>query len=264
MSGADIIFLEDLNLPALAKFASRRETEVEPFNEIVIDSERVIERAVQQGVVIKSVIMTPESLAAQKSWVEQLPGAKVYVARRQLIETFVGQRVHQCMIAIAERPTSALLQDVGPRCVYLNEINDTQNVGAIIRNAHAFNVRSIICDDRTCSPYARRSIRVSMGSVFWTKNIRVGEPAACLRELRNRGYAIVAAYLDRDTIDLEDYVVPEKAVLVIGNEYSGIAQDILKECTVKVKIPIDRSIDSLNAACASAIFLHHFRVRCGQ
>ncbi|MCX6117744.1 MAG: RNA methyltransferase [Proteobacteria bacterium] len=253
----EIVELDSLTAdPLVQKFALRRDSEWESTDEMIIDSERVIQRAVNLGIRPKAILLTPQTLERHRPWLSKGKDCKIFVATEKLIESLVGSRVHQTMMAIADRPKHRPLSSIGPSAIFLNSNNDPQNVGSIIRSCHAFNVSTVMYDRQTCSPYARRSIRVSMGSVFWTNNVFVEDTPTSLEQLKRQGYQIVAAHLGPQSQSLRGFRFQEPTVLVIGQENSGVSKDILALCDAFVKIDTSESIDSLNAASAASILLY--------
>jgi len=175
------------------------------------------------------------------------------------MQQIVGHRIHQSLQAVAERPQDTPLKELGDRILVLDRLLDVQNVGAIIRSCHAFGVNSVMIHPTGCSPLERRAIRVSMGSIFSMKLHHSTDFAADLQWLKDEGnYQIVATANDDDSISVRDAASSfrTRGVMIIGNEDQGIDREFLAKYTdLKVKIPVDDGIDSLNAACAAAVLL---------
>ncbi len=150
----------------LDKYLIRRDAELEKSNEMLIDSERVIDRAIKAGIRIKSVLLTHEALKRHLTLTEQFHDLKIFVGSERDIQALLGGHVHQTMMAVAKRPHSQDYRTVQGHVVFLNGLEDPQNIGAILRNCHAFGIKHVLFDPKCASPYARRSIRVSMGSLL--------------------------------------------------------------------------------------------------
>ena len=83
--------------------------------------------------------------------------------------------------------------------------------------------------------------------------------AALLRSCRDRGMRLLATVPDRDADDITRTELNSGAVLVIGNEGSGVSEETLALCTDRVTIPMAGKAESLNAAAAAAISMWELR-----
>lgn len=243
------------NLSDLNKYLIRRDAELEKSNEMLVDSERVIDRAIKAGVHLRSVLLTHEALERNMTLTEQFHDLKIFVGSEQDIQALLGGHVHQTMMSVAERPRSHDYRTVQGHVVFLNGLEDPQNIGAILRNCHAFEIKNVLLGPKCCSPYSRRSIRVSMGSVFWPNICFVSSLEQSLQDLQAMGYSIVGAHLGSNSQNIRDFEFKHPTALIIGSEFRGLCKSALDFCEATVKIPIAESVDSLNAASASAILL---------
>ena len=253
----NLIAVDEFTDPRLVKFSYRRESQLRPHNEMMIDSEKVVYRAMQNGIHIKQILATEKHYRKHFDMFAQLPPSTVkYIASQKMMEEIVGHRIHQGMMALADRPAFAPLEELGSKILCVNKSTDSSNVGAMMRNAHALNYDSVIFDDDACHPYVRRAVRVSMGSVFNLKIHQSQSLPETLGYLKQQGYQIISAGLWRDAVSLSRAEFREKNVVIIGNEDKGVEDKILKISDLKVKIDLAPTVDSLNAACASAILLY--------
>lgn len=146
------------------------------------------------------------------------------------------------------------------RVAVLEGIVDHTNVGAIFRSAAALGVDAVLVSPTCCDPLYRRSVRVSMGTVFQVPWTRIGEsldawPAAGIERLRALGYKTAAMALSDDSIALgnPELAACDKLALVFGTEGDGLAHETITGCDYTVRIPMRHDVDSLNVAAASAV-----------
>jgi 23S rRNA (guanosine2251-2'-O)-methyltransferase len=141
-----------------------------------------------------------------------------------------------------------------PLIVMLDEINDPQNLGAIIRNADAFNVDGILIKKHNQVGLNATVAKVSTGAINYVKVAQVTNLCSAIKTLKEQGYWIVssAGNTKTDYTDI-DYKMP--IVLVIGNEGSGISRLVLENSDFIAKIPMFGHVDSLNASVATAVFI---------
>lgn len=146
------------------------------------------------------------------------------------------------------------------RVAVLEGIVDHTNVGAIFRSAAALGVDAVLVSPTCCDPLYRRSVRVSMGTVFQVPWTRIGEsldawPAAGIERLRALGYKTAPMALSDDSIALgnPELAACDKLALVFGTEGDGLAHETITGCDYTVRIPMRHDVDSLNVAAASAV-----------
>jgi tRNA G18 (ribose-2'-O)-methylase SpoU len=156
---------------------------------------------------------------------------------------------------MAEKPKDANLNELDNRIILLNGLSSPENVGSIVRSSAAFGINSIITDEKSCSPYLRRCIRVSMGNIFSMKTYHAINLRGDLKKLKDLGYTILSTANISGSLDFATFDFPEKCVLIIGSEGHGIDLDILNNSDFVLRINIDSQVAHLNAANAAAIFL---------
>jgi len=247
----------DVDDERVASFKLRPPRKINEGDEIVIDSEKVVLRAIAAGLRIKSILATRSYYDRHEELVSNLPCCRLFCIEKKLMEKIVGHRIHQSLQAVAERPLDTPLRELGDWILVMDRLLDVQNVGAIIRSCHAFGVNSVLVHPTGCSPFGRRAIRVSMGSIFQMKIHHSQDFAADLKWLKEEGdFQIVATANDGDAVSVQEATFSTKGVMVIGNEDQGVDRDFLSTYSdLKVKIPVEESIDSLNAACAATVLL---------
>ena len=181
---------------------------------------------------------------------------KLFILKKSDTSDIVGYNIHQGVMALGQRPSDVSVGDLGDKVLVLNGVNNAENVGAICRSALAFGVDSIIIDSKSCSPFVRRAIRVSMGSVFKLKFMHTDKLSEVLKELTTREYSIVSASNDENACRLKDVSFAKRCALILGNEGDGVESLVKEVSDAVVKIPINPEVDSLNVAVASSILLY--------
>jgi tRNA G18 (ribose-2'-O)-methylase SpoU len=137
------------------------------------------------------------------------------------------------------------------------------NVGAIFRSAAALGVDAVLVSPRCGDPLYRRSVRVSMGTVFQVPWARLESWPGDLETLRAQGFTVAAMELTGDAVDLDELAArnPGKLALVLGTEGAGMSAGTLAAVDLAVKIPMRAGVDSLNVAAASAVAFWELRPR---
>lgn len=136
---------------------------------------------------------------------------------------------------------------------YLDALMDPGNLGTIIRSADAFKIDGIIMGQGSVDPYNPKVVRATMGSLF-----RVPlyfDNGNILKELKSHQYKIYTTYLKGSIANYSlDY--HGNYIIVIGNESTGVSEEIVNISDALIKIPIPGRAESLNAGVASSILMY--------
>ncbi len=258
------IKIKDCPQNVLNSFSLRRYEPLRQKGEILLDSEKVIRRAFVHGLKFRAILGTESHLIRHESWLSALDSCDIYCAKESEIAEITGHRLHQGMIARAVKPRNRDLGELDGPILGLNAVLDAQNVGIIARSCLAFGISHLLVDETSCSPYVRRSLRVSMGSVF-PLNIRESPNFLDdLRVLREKSYDIISLELSQDALPLPQHQFSDRSLLIVGNEDQGVSSTISELCHHKLMIRMSKNIDSLNVAQAATIALYAWQQQRGQ
>ncbi|MDE6707284.1 MAG: RNA methyltransferase, partial [Oscillospiraceae bacterium] len=174
-----IISIQDFNTPELAIYAGLSETQLlhyyEPETGIFIaESPIVIERALQAGYEPISVLLESKHLKQDFLAYFQNKNIPVYTANAELLTKLTGfQLIRGALCAMRRKilPSVSKICEHATRIAVLENIVNPTNIGAIFRSASAMFIDAVLLTPNCANPLYRRSIRVSMGTVFqipWT------------------------------------------------------------------------------------------------
>lgn len=234
----------------------------------IAESEKVIRRALAAGHRPRSYLMAERWLTDLADLVDraEADGVPVYVGEHDVIERLTGFHLHRGALASMQRPVlptvEALVRDAR-RVMVLEDIVDHTNVGAIFRSAAALGVDAVLVTPRCADPLYRRSIRVSMGTVFQVPWTRVDPWPGGIDTLRAAGLTVAALALSEDSVGLDELEndPPERVAFVLGTEGDGLGAPTVAAADLVVRIPMAGGVDSLNVAAASAVAMWALRVR---
>ncbi|WP_448810053.1 TrmH family RNA methyltransferase [Agromyces bauzanensis] len=226
----------------------------------IAESAKVIRRAIRAG-------HRPRSVLMEEKWLDGLESdlapfeIPVHLADPDQLEAITGYRVHRGALAAFERPVlpdPAELLAGARRVVVLEDIVDHTNVGAIFRSVAALGADAVFVSPRCADPLYRRSVRVSMGTVFQVPWTRMPEWPEAARMLHAHDFSIAALALADDAVSLRDLAAdpPERLALVFGAEGDGLSRTALAAADRVVTIPMAHGVDSLNVAAAAAVVLY--------
>ncbi len=219
-----------------------------------------IERLIDSGHRFRSVLLSPSRVNRFLPYLSrpELAGVPVYVAEGEVMDRIVGFRLPRAVLVSAFRQpltTVGHLAATTTRVIVLEGLNDNENVGAIARAARAFDIDGIVLSPTCTDPYYRRTVRVSMGEILHMRIARVAPsdwPSA-LDVLHAAGFESWALTPADDAVDIWGTAVPERLAIVLGAEGPGLTDATTAMATLRVKIPISPSVDSLNVGHAAAI-----------
>jgi 23S rRNA (guanosine2251-2'-O)-methyltransferase len=171
---------------------------------------------------------------------------------------------HQGVIALL---TQVQEQDIGsiiasvyeqgrsPLVVVLDGVTDVRNIGAIARSAECFGAHAVVVPRKASARLGSDAVKSSAGALLRLPVCRVKDLVGTLRELKDRGLRVIAcaekASADLTGLDLGG----DPCALVMGDEGSGISEEILQLADATVRIPMAGTIGSLNVSVATGIAL---------
>jgi tRNA G18 (ribose-2'-O)-methylase SpoU len=254
----------DLDAPELALYRTlRRVEEHERAGVLVAANHKVIKRLLASRYTVVSALLTPVWLEKLEPQLRaRLEAINVYLADDALLATITGYQLHQGALAVAKippLPDFATLLNNSPRPLLLAAVEgiaSAENMGAIVRNCAAFGVHFLIVGETCGSPFQRRAVAGSMGTIFEQPAVRVDNLVATLNALRARDVRCFAAHPRADAKKLAGVDLRGDCCLVFGAEGPGLTDAALAACDDMVEIPMPCHMNSLNVAVASGIFLY--------
>ena len=145
-----------------------------------------------------------------------------------------------------------------PLTVVLDNIRSQNNIGSVFRTADAFRIEHIALCGICSTPPHRDIHKTALGaeeSVEWSYH---PDTVECVRQLKQRDYAVYAVEQVDDSIKLgqqDEALKSSKLAVVLGNEIEGVQDEVLTLCDGSLEIPQYGTKHSLNVSCAAAIVL---------
>ncbi|GAA1485027.1 RNA methyltransferase [Brachybacterium fresconis] len=259
-----IIEITDLADPALDDYLRMTDVRLRSRVEVerglfMAESYEVISRAIEAGMAPRSFLMSEKWLEKFAPLYSRFPDVPVYVGEEPLIEQLTGFRLHRGALAAMQRPVLPEVAEVlrtARTVAVIEDIVDHTNVGAMFRSAAALGVDAVLVTPQCADPLYRRSIRVSMGTVFqvpWTR--LEAWPSGGVDLLHEAGFDVLALALTDGAVPLDriDLGPDRKVAVVLGAEGHGLKPATLRAVDEHVVIPMAGGVDSLNVAAASAV-----------
>ena len=222
----------------------------------IADSPKVINLLLNQGIEIKSILATKEYYEKYSELIETKEIPTLFIATKEQMQSIVGHKIHHNAMMHGIRPKQTSLNKLDKQIIMLDNITSTENVGSIARSAVALGVNSYLLPKESPSPYARRSLRVSMGHIGMMKFHIYDNIFETIKELKSYGYKILAAEVTQDSTPLSKLKTPDKWVLLMGHEGKGISSEVLEICNEVVTIEMVQGVKSFNVGVASSIIMY--------
>ena len=249
--------IDDPDDPRVAEYRALNDAalrrDIEGDEVCIAEGAFVVDRLLRHPPLLRSALVADRRWATLGPLADELARGPmpVYVASQAVMNAIAGFDIHRGVLAAAHRPRpldlDALLATARVIAV-LEGINDHENMGAIFRNAAALGIHALLLDRTSCDPWYRRSIRVSMGTVF-------DLPHARLASLAQLEAFTLVALTPRGDEELRR-VDADRVALVLGAEGPGLSEGALAACQHRMRIPIRPDVDSIGVASAAAIAFH--------
>lgn len=282
----NIITITDLNHPELDVYARLTEAQLrnrlEPEKGVFIaESLKVVRIALENGI-------RPLSFLAEQKYVDEqltplferygLGGdIPVYTGQREVLARLTGYELSRGFLCAMRRPQLPTAEEVCAgrrRIAVLDSVVNSTNTGAIFRAATALGIEALLLTPTCCDPLNRRSVRVSMGTVFqmpWsflngkrkTESGKQGtEYLDYIDTLKGLGFTTVALALTDKSVSIDDPALQgiDRMAIIMGTEGDGLPSEVIAACDYTAKIPMQRGVDSLNVAAAASVAFWQLRI----
>lgn len=282
----NIITITDFNHPELDVYARLTEAQLrnrlEPEKGVFIaESLKVVRIALENGI-------RPLSFLAEQKYVDEqltplferygLGGdIPVYTSQREVLARLTGYELSRGFLCAMRRPQLPTAEEVCAgrrRIAVLDSVVNSTNTGAIFRAATALGIEALLLTPTCCDPLNRRSVRVSMGTVFqmpWTflngkwktgSGKQGTEYLDYIDTLKGLDFTTVALALSDKSVSIDDPALQgiDRMAIIMGTEGDGLPSEVIAACDYTAKIPMQRGVDSLNVAAAASVAFWQLRI----
>ena len=229
------------------------------YNEFIIEGTKMIEEALEEKAKIKSIIICDDCKnqgAIPSDLMYEIAKLDCIYVSEKVFNTITDVINPQGIMAVLEKPVSSenVIDYNNEIFLILDNIQDPGNMGTILRTADSLNIKQIIVSKGSADVYNLKVVRSTMGAIFRVKVIETENLVKTIKEIKKHKITVYATDLrtDKSIYDI-DY---NKSAIIIGNEANGVSEDVLKEASERIKIPILGKTESLNAAVATSVILY--------
>lgn len=185
-----------------------------------------------------------------------------YVAKERLDQISETGK-HQGVIAYAAAYSYATVEDMmenakakgeDPFIIFLDNVEDPHNLGAIIRTANLAGAHGVVIPKRRAVGLTATVAKASAGALNYTPVAKVTNISQTIEALKGEGMWFVCADMDGDPMYQLNLTGP--IGVVMGNEGSGVSELVKKHCDLVASIPMQGDIDSLNVSVATGVLAY--------
>ncbi|MBS5938889.1 RNA methyltransferase [Clostridium sartagoforme] len=227
----------------------------------ILEGLRLVKEAIKANMEIKNIFIS-------KSYEDKLVSEfnstlldNTIILNDNLFSQLASTENPQGVIAVVNKINNNK-DEIGDFYLICDKVQDPGNLGTIIRTAHAAGVNGIILTKGTVDIYNDKTIRSTMGSIFYIPIIYEDNDFTFIKKLKSEGFSLITTSLQESKNFFEENL-RGKVILAVGNEGNGISDELFDLADKKVKIPMPGDAESLNVAIAASIILFE-KVRQGS
>lgn len=218
----------------------------EKFNQVLLEGEKIIREAVESGHQLDTVFVQTGQFFDFLSSIR----ARIVEASPAIIKMLGFTVTSQGIIAVANIKENKNY-DIQGNALVVDNLQNPDNLGAIIRTAAAANFNNILAVN-CVDIYNEKTIRASMGNLF-----KINYIETTYEEISSllKGHEILIASMEGENI-FEQKDIKNPVALVIGNEGRGVSEEMKKLSVRTVSIPMQNGVESLNAGVSAGIIMY--------
>ena len=222
---------------------------------IFVEGQRLVEECLRSGLTLHTCFHTPEPDERMAAALATLAERHVpcHATEPHILSSLSDTVTTQGIILIAERPAHPLtdaMKGPAPLLLGLDRVQDPGTVGTLIRTAEAAGAGGVILLPGCADPFAPKTLRSAMGSAFRLPILEM--TAAEALALDSLQFAAAAG--EAETLHY-GYDWRQPTLLWLGNEGRGLSPELLARAHVRLRIPLQPGVESLNVAAAGAAML---------
>ncbi|OOC42249.1 23S rRNA (guanosine(2251)-2'-O)-methyltransferase RlmB [Thermosipho sp. 1074] len=180
------------------------------------------------------------------------------IANDKILERISNEKKHQGVvidIGKFEYKDELIIEEItNPFIVILDQIQDPHNFGAIIRTSVASGVDAIVIPKNNSVKVTPAVVKVSVGTIFKTNIVQVTNLSRFIEKIKKLGVWVYGAAMEGKAYHKVDLKKP--VALVLGNEGSGIRENVKNKCDDLISIPMKNKVESLNVSVSAGILLY--------
>lgn len=235
----------------------------ERLGQYIVEGARAVDSALEAGAALREIVIRRgDAYAEQMPWSPAVQHERIAVVDEETFQKLSAVETSQGVLAVLDVPDQSTERVLAAkRILALDAVQDPGNAGTLIRTAAWFGIDAVVAGAGTVDLFNPKTVRAAMGGLFGVELAVANELAAFLDTASDAGFASYGA--DMRGEDAALWKPAERAVLVVGNEGSGLSAAVAKRIDGRVTIPgAGRPVvESLNVAQAATILMYLWQGR---
>lgn len=233
--------------------------------EYLIEGPNLIGEAIKCGAELKTIFISQgfDISSPEAGDIVSKKGHICFLLPERMFATLCDTETPQGVVGISKKTDWAQAYEKrkmsGGNFVIIDRLQDTGNIGTIIRTADAAGYELAIFMKGSADPYQPKAVRAAAGSLFRLPLKFVESIEELMFFVRENGKRLIATAMDAEN-EYFECDLRENAAIVIGNEGNGVSQELRNAADIKIRIPMEGNIESLNASVAAGILMYE-RIR---
>ncbi len=227
----------------------------------MLEGAKMVEEALRDNLGVVTVIAAPSLMRHHGKGILKLAESRgidiVWISGR-LMDALAESKTPQPVMAVARMQLyteETLLANGSNLILIAHQLQDPGNLGTIIRTAEAAGASGVAVSPHTVDPYNAKTVRASMGSILRLPVVSIGDVTAFIRKCRQSGFQSVATVVAGEKTHFE-VDLTKSTVVVLGQEGTGLPEEVMADIDLQISIPMTKTIESLNVATAAAVILY--------
>ena len=246
------MLITSLNNEKIKEYIKLKEKKYRKINKLfIIEGEHLVLEAYKKNL-LKELILLENTV------LDNIDVNTIYVTK-EIMNKLTDLDTPPNILGICEiKETNKL---IGDKYLLLDNIQDPGNLGTIIRSAKAFNIDTIVLSKDTVDLYNPKVVRSTQGIMFHI-NIIYSDLEEVINTIKKNNIKVFGTDVEKgmtpNNITSKD---KEKFALVMGNEGSGVRENIKSMCDENLYIKMNSEVESLNVAVATSVILYEMNRR---
>ncbi|MDD5922377.1 MAG: RNA methyltransferase [Eubacteriales bacterium] len=226
----------------------------------LIEGRKNVAEAVSSGASVRMLFYREGEDPEEAGFPEYAGFSDEYVLPKELFRKVSDTEESQGILAVVEKPRFSA-EDLlnadrdGGNLVVLDQLQDPGNVGTILRTALGAGYEAAVILPGTCDVFSPKTVRATAGAVFTIPIVFVRDDRELLELVHGIGKKLAVTSVV-DGINYYEADIRENTALVIGNEGNGVRESLLRNADVRLTIPMEGGLESLNASVAAGILMY--------
>ena len=201
---------------------------------------------------IEAIFVTHDFLMGNKRLLHKFDD-RINLCPNSIFNSASGLKSPDGIICVFRPKKNKIIVDKNSNYIALYNLQNPHNLGAVIRSCLGFNIKGIFLIGNCCDLYHPETIRSSMGYVFNMQVEKFNDFDYFLQYIKTNSLHLLAMANNSRAIDIFNYKNKAGNCFIIGNEGHGLPENVLNKCSTIIKIPLNKTVESLNASVAASI-----------